>query len=103
MMQIQVQANKVALEVAHLQEFLNHWGNAPYTIVRVPLDALINTSAPRGHRQMRNSSGRRSHTLHSQASRHRSSNGGDDGWRRRSISPPVVVALASPQLLVFDE
>lgn len=29
MLQIQVQANKVALEVAHLQVLLDLWGNAP--------------------------------------------------------------------------
>lgn len=50
MMQIQVQANKVALEVAHLQELLNHWGNAPCTISRVPPDASVDTSTPRGRR-----------------------------------------------------
>ena len=48
-MQIQVQANKVALEVAHLQELLNHWGNAPCTIARVPLDASTDTLTPWGH------------------------------------------------------
>ena len=49
MMQIQVQENKVALEVAHLQELLNHWGNAPCTIARVPPDASVDTLMPRGH------------------------------------------------------
>lgn len=36
LLQIQVQANKVALEVAHLQVFLDHWGNGPCTIAWVP-------------------------------------------------------------------
>lgn len=44
-MQIQVQANKVALEVAHLQELLNHWDNDPCTIARVPPDATANASS----------------------------------------------------------
>ena len=47
-MQIQVQANKVTLEVAHLQELLNHWGNAPCTVARVPPDVSAKTSMPRG-------------------------------------------------------
>ena len=87
-MQIQVQANKVALEVAHLQELLNHWGNAPCTVARVPPDASAETSTPRGRRQRRHSSGRHSHTQRSQGSRHRSPSGGDRGWRCRSASPP---------------
>ena len=37
MLQIQVQIGKVALEVAHLQELLAHWGNAPCTVACVLL------------------------------------------------------------------
>ena len=42
MMQIQVQIDKVMLEVAHLQELLAHWGNAPCTGDHTP---------PRGRRR----------------------------------------------------
>ena len=48
MMQIQVQSNKVALKVAHLQELLNHWGNAPCTVARVPPDNSVDTTTPKG-------------------------------------------------------
>ncbi len=50
MMQIQVQEKKVALEVAHLQEILNHWGNAPCIVAKVPLDASVDMPPLRGHR-----------------------------------------------------
>lgn len=40
MLQIQVQANKVALELGHLQDLPDHWGNAPYMVARVSLDSI---------------------------------------------------------------
>ena len=50
MMQIQVQTDKVALEVAHLQELLAHWGNAPCMVSYVLLDSAFgNHTPPRGH------------------------------------------------------
>lgn len=87
-LEIQIQANKVALEVAHLQELLNHWGNAPCTVARVPPDILAYHTLPRGRRQGRSSFACRSHMPRSQASRHYSPSGGDGGWRRHSASPP---------------
>ena len=95
-MQIQVQANKVALEVAHLQELLNHWGNAPCTVARIPLDASADTSTPHGRFQQCHSSGHQLHTPHSQDSRHHSPNGGASGWRHRSASPPCGGSGWSP-------
>lgn len=50
-LQIQVQATKMALEVAHLQELLQHWGNAPCVVSRVLLDISTSDdrSLPCGH------------------------------------------------------
>ena len=64
-MQIQVQANKVALEVFHLQELLNHWGNAPCTVARVPPDGSTDTLMPKGYHQSYTTLGHRSHTRNS--------------------------------------
>lgn len=83
-----MQANKVSLEIAQLQELLNHWGNAPCTIARVPPDALADASSSRGRRSKHQSSGRHSHTPCSQGPCHRSPSGGHGGWRCRSASPP---------------
>lgn len=86
-MQIQVQANKVALEVTHLQELLNHWGNAPCTIARVPPDATTDASSSRGRHSRCQSASSYSHTPCSQGSRHCSASGGHGGWRHHSTSP----------------
>lgn len=40
MLQIQVQANKVDLELGHLHDLPDHWGNAPYMVARVSLDSV---------------------------------------------------------------
>ena len=68
MMQLQVQANKMALEVAHLQEILNNWGNASCMVARVPLDASVVTTLPRGRHRECNSSGHHLHMPCSQGS-----------------------------------
>lgn len=95
-MQIQVQANKVALEVSHLQELLNHWGNAPCTIARVPLDALADASMSHGHHSRCQSSGCHSHIPCSRAPRHHSPSGSIDRWRCHSTSPPCGGSGQSP-------
>ena len=45
-LQIQIQANKVALKVAQLQKFLNHWGNTPCTIFRAPPESSNDHTPP---------------------------------------------------------
>ena len=51
MLQIQVQANKVVLEVAHMQEILEHWGNVLCIVFIFPLVpyASCDRSLPHGH------------------------------------------------------
>ena len=80
MMQIQVQANKAALEVAYLQDLPHDWCNASCVINRLPPDASVNTTPPRGHNLGHYSLGYPSHMLHLQDSRHLSPKGGDCGW-----------------------
>lgn len=63
LMQIQVQDDKVALEVGHLQELQQHWGNAPCTVTTVPPDSVsADRTLPRGCCRGQSSSARRSQT-----------------------------------------
>lgn len=52
MLQIQVQVNKVALKVAHLQVLLDHCGNSPCMVVRILQDpfSFDDCSPVHGHR-----------------------------------------------------
>ncbi|XP_057835233.2 rust resistance kinase Lr10 [Cryptomeria japonica] len=74
--------------MAHLQELLQHWGNAPCVIARVPPNSVsIDRTLPYGHQHDRSSSSRHSQTPLSQPPR-RPSGGRDVAWHHRSASPP---------------
>ncbi|KAH9294882.1 hypothetical protein KI387_038470 [Taxus chinensis] len=87
-LQIQVQAEKVRIEVEHLQTLLDHWGSNPCTVSRVP------PNSP--HRRSR-SQGRRSRSR----GRHNFDRGLARGRRstsphRRGPSPPPSWAPPAP-------
>ncbi|KAH9302250.1 hypothetical protein KI387_013833, partial [Taxus chinensis] len=47
-LQIQVQVEKVHIEVEHLQTLLDHWGSAPYAVSHVPPDSPCRRSRLQG-------------------------------------------------------
>ncbi|KAH9311019.1 hypothetical protein KI387_026054, partial [Taxus chinensis] len=87
---IQVQVEKVCIEVEHLKTFLDHWGSAPLVVSHVPPDSPHRRSYSQGHR---------SHSC----GRHNFDRGPDRG--QRSTSPhwrgPSPPSWAPPAPGVF--
>ncbi|KAH9327299.1 hypothetical protein KI387_007477 [Taxus chinensis] len=90
-LQIQVQAEKVRIEVEHLQTLLDHWGSTPCTVSRV----LPNSPHRRSRSQGRCSLSRGRHNFDRGPTRGRRS----ASPHRRGPSPPP--SWAPPVLGVF--